>query len=217
VGDSGSGKSTLLKTMTGLLPPLAGRVVVRGVAVEGPPTGTPPFGVLFQGGALWSSMSVLDNVVMPMDLHDHAEPAARAALARFKLALVGLAGAEERYPASLSGGMRKRAALARALALDPGVLFLDEPSAGLDPLSSRRLDELILSLRDGLGITVILVTHELESLFGIADRMLVLDGETHRPAALGSPAKLARSAESEKVRTFLARRDPHETHSVEAT
>ena len=205
VGDSGSGKSTLLKTMIGLLPPLTGRIVVRGIAVEGPPVGMPPFGVLFQGGALWSSMSVLDNVVMPMDLHGHAEPAARPALARFKLALVGLAGAEERYPASLSGGMCKRAALARALALDPSVLFLDEPSAGLDPLSSRRLDELILSLRDGLGITVIVVTHELESLFGIADRMLFLDGETHQPAALGPPAELAVSARSDKVRAFLSR------------
>lgn len=203
VGDSGSGKSTLLKTMIGLLPPLAGRIVIQGQPSEAPRNGAPPFGVLFQGGALWTSMTVLDNVMLPMDLHDYSEPAARPALARFKLALVGLSGAEDRYPASLSGGMRKRAALARALALDPGVLFLDEPSAGLDPLSSRRLDELILSLRDGLGITVVLVTHELDSLFGIADRMLFLDGETHRPIALGAPAELARAAASPKVRAFL--------------
>ena len=209
VGDSGSGKSTLMKSMVGLLPPLSGRILMRGRAVDAAREGRPPFGVLFQGAALWSSMSVLENVVMPMDLHRYLNPAARPALARFKLALVGLAGAEDRYPASLSGGMRKRAGLARALALDPAVLFLDEPSAGLDPLSSRRLDELILSLRDGLGITVVLVTHELESLFSIADRMLFLDGETHRPAALGPPAELARTAESPKVREFLTPRGPH--------
>jgi len=149
---------------------------------------------------------VLENVTMPMDLLDYSAPAARAALARFKLALVGLAGDEDRYPASLSGGMRKRAALARALALDPAVLFLDEPSAGLDPLSARRLDELVKTLRDGLGITVVLVTHELESLYSIADRMIFLDGEAHRPVELGSPAQLAKSADSSKVREFLARR-----------
>ena len=196
VGDSGSGKSTLLRSMIGLMPPQSGRVAFEGA---------PSFGVLFQNGALWSSMSVLENVMLPMDLHGEWPRAARPALARFKLALVGLAGAEERYPASLSGGMRKRAALARALALDPKVLFLDEPSAGLDPLASRRLDELVLSLRDGLGITVVLVTHELESLYRIADRMIFLDGEAHHPVALGVPAELARSAESRKVREFLSR------------
>jgi phospholipid/cholesterol/gamma-HCH transport system ATP-binding protein len=196
VGDSGSGKSTLLRTMIGLMPAQSGRIVFHGPS---------SFGVLFQNGALWSSMTVLENVMLPMDLQGDLPPAARRALARFKLALVGLAGDEERYPSSLSGGMRKRAALARALALDPRVLFLDEPSAGLDPLASRRLDELVLSLRDGLGITVVLVTHELDSLYRIADRMMFLDGETHRPVALGAPAELARSAESAKVRDFLLR------------
>ena len=196
VGDSGSGKSTLLRTMIGLMAPQGGRVVFHGAS---------SFGVLFQNGALWSSMTVLENVTLPMDLQGDVPPAARRALARFKLALVGLEGAENHYPASLSGGMRKRAGLARALALDPAVLFLDEPSAGLDPLASRRLDELVLSLRDGLGVTVVLVTHELESLYRIADRMLFLDGEAHRPAALGAPAELARSAESAKVRDFLSR------------
>jgi phospholipid/cholesterol/gamma-HCH transport system ATP-binding protein len=196
VGDSGSGKSTLLRTMIGLMPARSGRIVFQGDA---------SFGVLFQNGALWSSMTVLENVMLPMDLQAELPRAARAALARFKLALVGLAGDEDRYPASLSGGMRKRAALARALALDPSILFLDEPSAGLDPLASRRLDELVLSLRDGLGITVVLVTHELDSLYRIADRMLFLDGETRRPVALGAPAELARSAESAKVRDFLSR------------
>jgi len=209
VGDSGSGKSTLLRTLIGLMPAQSGEILFDGATLgERMRHGRPPFGVLFQNGALWSSMTTLENVMLPMDLHGHAIPAARPALARFKLALVGLAGAESRYPSSLSGGMRKRAALARALALDPTVLFLDEPSAGLDPLASRRLDELVLSLRDGLGITVVLVTHELESLYRIADRMLFLDGEAHRPVALGAPADLARSAASRKVRDFLSRAAP---------
>jgi phospholipid/cholesterol/gamma-HCH transport system ATP-binding protein len=205
VGDSGSGKSTLLKAMAGLLAPRTGRILFEGRTLEEHMReGAPPFGILFQNGALWTSMSVLENVTLPMDLLGHSVPAARAVLAQFKLALVGLAGHEDRYPASLSGGMRKRAALARALALDPRVLFLDEPSAGLDPLTSRRLDELVVTLRDGLGITVVLVTHELDSLYSIADRMLFLDGEAHRPVALGGPSELARSAESRKVREFLA-------------
>jgi phospholipid/cholesterol/gamma-HCH transport system ATP-binding protein len=218
VGDSGSGKSTLLKSMVGLLPPQAGRILLDGRVLEPDKhDGPPPFGILFQGGALWTSMSVLENVTMPMDLHGYSVPAARPALARFKLALVGLAGDEDRYPASLSGGMRKRAALARALALDPAVLFLDEPSAGLDPLASRRLDELVLSLRDGLGITVVLVTHELESLYSIADRMLFLDGASRRPVALGIPAELARSSDSVKVRDFLARRGTASAARMEIT
>ncbi|MPZ43125.1 MAG: ATP-binding cassette domain-containing protein [Betaproteobacteria bacterium] len=216
VGDSGSGKSTLMKAMIGLLQPQSGRILIEARPDGMPRDGAPDFGVLFQGGALWTSMSVLDNVMLPMELHGYAQPGARSALARFKLALVGLSGAEARYPASLSGGMRKRAALARALALDPSVLFLDEPSAGLDPLSSRRLDELISSLRAGLGITVVLVTHELESLFSVADRMLFLDGETHRPIALGPPAELARAAQSTKVREFLARRGVESRPEVEA-
>ena len=217
VGDSGSGKSTLLKTMVGLLPPQSGRILFDGKALEEHMQhGPPPFGILFQSGALWTSMSVLENVTVPMDLQGYSIPAARPALARFKLALVGLAGDADRYPASLSGGMRKRVALARALALDPGVLFLDEPSSGLDPLTSRRLDELVLTLRGGLGITVVLVTHDLESLYSIADRMLFLDGEVHRPVALGSPAELAKSADSRKVRDFLARRGTAPAAHMEA-
>jgi len=206
VGDSGSGKSTLLRTLIGLMPAQSGQVLFGGAPLdERMRDAAPPFGVLFQNGALWTSMTVLENVMLPMDLHGYALPAARPVLARFKLELVGLAGAADRHPSSLSGGMRKRAALARALALDPEVLFLDEPSAGLDPLASRRLDELVLSLRDGLGVSVVIVTHELESLYRIADRMLFLDGEAHRPVALGAPAELARSAESAKVRNFLSR------------
>jgi phospholipid/cholesterol/gamma-HCH transport system ATP-binding protein len=128
--------------------------------------------------------------------------------------LVGLADDEDRYPASLSGGMSKRAALARALALDPRVLFLDEPSAGLDPAASRRLDDLILTLREGLGITVVIVTHELESLYTIADRMMFLDADEHRPIAIGPPSELATSSNSEKVRDFLHRRRPSSSELV---
>lgn len=217
VGDSGSGKSTLMKTMAGLIEAQTGRILFDGRTLEDcMEDGAPPFGILFQSGALWSSMTVLENVTMPMELQNYSIPAARSELARFKLALVGLAGDEHLYPASLSGGMRKRAALARALALDPLILFLDEPSAGLDPLTSRRLDELVMALRDGLGITVVLVTHELESLYGIADRMIFLDGESHRPVALGSPAQLARSADSAKVRDFLRRRGRTGAQQAEA-
>lgn len=216
VGDSGSGKSTLMKTMAGLMEAQTGRILFDGRTLEDcMRDGAPPFGILFQSGALWTSMTVLENVTTPMDLQSYSIPAARPELARFKLGLVGLAGDDHRYPASLSGGMRKRAALARALALDPAVLFLDEPSAGLDPLSSRRLDELVMTLRDGLAITVVLVTHELESLYSIADRMIFLDGEAHRPVALGSPAQLARSADSPKVRDFLTRRGRISTDNPE--
>jgi len=217
VGDSGSGKSTLLRTMIGLLAPIGGHVLFDGVTLDDQmKEGAPPFGVLFQSGALWTSMNVLENVTLPMDLQSYSLPGARSELARFKLALVGLGGNEDRYPSSLSGGMTKRAALARALALDPRVLFLDEPSAGLDPLSSRRLDELILTLRDGLGITVVVVTHELESLYSIADRMVFLDGEAHLPVALGRPAELAVSAKSDKVREFLKRRS-HDSAAIEVS
>jgi phospholipid/cholesterol/gamma-HCH transport system ATP-binding protein len=204
-----------MKTMVGLIGAQSGRILFDGNTLEAcMQGGAPPFGILFQSGALWTSMTVLENVTLPMDLQGYYTAAARPELARFKLALVGLAGDEHHYPASLSGGMRKRAALARALALDPPILFLDEPSAGLDPLTSRRLDELVLALRDGLGITVVLVTHELESLYGIADRMIFLDGEEHRPVALGSPAELARSAVSRKVRDFLARRGTVRTEAT---
>ena len=180
--------------MIGLMPPQSGRVVFHGAS---------SFGVLFQNGALWTSMTVLENV-LPMDLQGYSPRAARPSSPGSSSRWSGSRATKSATRRARAGGMRKRAA-PRALALDPSVLFLDEPSAGLDPLASRRLDELVLSLRDGLGITVVLVTHELESLYRIADRMIFLDGEAHRPVALGAPAELARSAESAKVRDFFRR------------
>jgi phospholipid/cholesterol/gamma-HCH transport system ATP-binding protein len=161
--------------------------------------------VLFQGGALWSSMTVGENVALPLEMFTGLGRDEIAAMVAFKLALVGLAGRQDMYPASLSGGMRKRAGLARALALDPDILFLDEPSAGLDPISSRRLDDLILQIRDMLGTTIVMVTHELASIFAIADKAIFLDAETKVPAAIGDPKAMLDESDNETVRAFLRR------------
>jgi phospholipid/cholesterol/gamma-HCH transport system ATP-binding protein len=180
LGESGCGKTTLLKAIVGLLRPGSGEVVVFGE-----PTGQLDeagwarvrrrTGMLFQGGALLNSMSVLDNVSIPLQQHTELSPDLVAIVARSKLALVGLDGAEQRLPSELSGGMRKRAALARALALDPELLFFDEPSAGLDPVTAAELDRLVLSLRARLGMTLIIVTHEPASIRRLADRIVFLD------------------------------------------
>ena len=174
MGGSGCGKSTVLKSMIGLLRPRAGTILVNdddcwaGTERHRAETGR-RFGVLFQSGALWSALTVGENVALPMQMFTRLDAAAIQRLVRLKLALVDMEDAIDVAPAALSGGMRKRAALARALALDPDILFFDEPSAGLDPITSRRLDDLILSLRDGLGATIVIVSHELPSLFAIAD------------------------------------------------
>ena len=162
------------------------------------------FGVTFQAGALWSSMTVGENVMLPMQLFTDRDAQACELDARFKLALVGLGGSFEAEPAQLSGGMRKRAAIARALALDPPLLFLDEPSAGLDPLSSAHLDDLIRHLRDDLGTAVVMVSHELGSLFALADRILFLDAQTKTMTALGPPDELLHSGPP-GVQAFLRR------------
>lgn len=210
MGDSGCGKSTLLRHMVGLIQPAAGEVFYDGEAYWAADDDrrialSRRFGILFQSGALWSSMTLAENVALPLAQYTALAADAIAELVSFKLALVGLKGFEEYYPSQISGGMRKRAGLARAMALDPDILFFDEPSAGLDPLSSRRLDDLILELRDSLGTTVVMVTHELDSIFAVADDSVFLDAEQRTAVARGHPARLLEECPIPKVREFLAR------------
>jgi len=210
MGDSGCGKSTLLRHMIGLRRPAQGDVFYEGESFWGADEARRSelqrrFGVLYQSGALWSSMTLAENVELPLSEYTKFTAAERRETAALKLALVGLAGFEEFYPSEISGGMQKRAGLARAMALDPDILFFDEPSAGLDPLSSRRLDELILELRDNLGTTFIVVTHELASIFTIADDAVFLDAEARTMTARGDPRWLREHCEVPKVREFLNR------------
>ncbi len=212
MGGSGCGKSTLLKHMIGLERSARGAIYYDGERFEPEASGGDAFrrrfGVLFQGGALWSSMTVSENVALPLQEYTRLSKKEIAELVEFKLSLVGLSGFGHRYPSELSGGMRKRAGLARAMALDPQILFFDEPSAGLDPLSSRRLDDLILQLRDALGATIIVVTHELASIFAIADSALFLDAESKSALCEGHPNDLIEDPLVDpKVRKFLRRGD----------
>jgi len=163
------------------------------------------FGVSYQSGALWSSMTLAENVALPLTEYTDLSPGQIREVVSLKLSLVGLAGFEEFYPSEISGGMQKRAALARAMALDPEVLFFDEPSAGLDPISARLLDDLILELRDSLGATVVVVTHELASIFTIGNNSVFLDPETRTMLAVGDPKKLRDESPIPKVRNFLLR------------
>lgn len=209
MGGSGCGKSTLLRHLIGLQTPAAGSVRFAGVDLWQADDSTRQamqrrFGVLFQSGALWSSLTLSENIMLPMTQIGGFRAADARELAAVKLALVGLAGFEDFYPSEISGGMKKRAALARAMALDPDILFFDEPSAGLDPLSSAHLDELILELRDSLGATIVIVTHELASIFAIGDNAVFLDAETRTMIALGDPKTLRHSG-PEGVRNFLGR------------
>jgi len=210
MGGSGCGKSTLLKHMIGLLEPAEGEISYNGQSFtkadeDDRDVMLRRFGVLYQNGALWSSMTLSENVALPLGLYSDLSDRDIAGVASLKLALVGLSGFEEFYPSEISGGMRKRAALARAIALDPEVLFFDEPSAGLDPVSSRRLDDLILELRDSLGTTVVVVTHELQSIFAIGDKAVYLDTETRTVSALGSPNTLLENPPNVRVHRFLTR------------
>ncbi len=213
MGGSGCGKSTLLRHLIGLQAPLAGRVLFRGEdywiqSTEQRAQLQQHFGILYQNAALWGAMTLEENICLPLEtwrpLLSRAE---RSELASIKLGLVGLTGCEQLYPAQLSGGMRKRAALARALALDPQVLFFDEPSAGLDPLSSMALDELILQLRDTLGASIVLVTHELPSIYRVADTCLFLDNKTRTQIALGTLDELLQHG-PDVVQKFLRRGQP---------
>lgn len=202
LGVSGSGKTTLMRCLIGLEEPLSG--VVLG---EGAPTldaVRPNFGVMFQQGALFGSMTVGENVALPLERWTDLPHDAVNAIVRAKLGLVGLRAAEHKLPADLSGGMTKRAAIARAMALEPGVLFLDEPSSGLDPITSAELDQLIATLRRVLGLTVVLVTHELGSIFAIADRCVLLDPGERNIIADGHPESLRRSTDP-RVRAFFNR------------
>ena len=210
MGGSGCGKSTLLRHLIGLVHPAKGDVLYDGESFW---TAAPDqrermmrrFGVLYQSGALWSSMTLAENIALPLGEYTNLRPHEIRDVVSLKLALVGLAGFEDFYPSEISGGMRKRAGLARAMALDPDILFFDEPSAGLDPLSSRRLDDLILELRDSLGATVVIVTHELQSIFAIADNGVFLDSETKTMLAVGNPAVLRDTSPEPKIRAFLTR------------
>jgi len=209
MGGSGCGKSTLLNHLIGLLEPAAGEIFYAGRSF----TNAPPeeresllrrIGVLFQSGALWSSMTLAENVGLPLAQYTDLSAAEIREVASLKLSLVGLAGFEDYLPNEISGGMQKRAGLARAMALDPEYLFFDEPSAGLDPNSSRLLDELILELRDSLGSTVVVVTHELASIFAIANNSIFLDVEERTITAAGDPKELLRHG-NDAVRRFLSR------------
>jgi len=210
MGGSGCGKSTLLRHMIGLMAPARGRVLFGGISYwESPPAEQQRikrgFGMSFQSGAMWSSLTLAENIALPLAEYTDLTPTDIAEVVSLKLSLVGLAGFEEFYPSEISGGMQKRAALARAIALDPEILFFDEPSAGLDPISSRRLDDLILELRDSLGTTIVVVTHELASIFTIGDNAVFLDAETRTMIATGDPKTLRDESPDPRVRRFLNR------------
>ncbi|HEX7389878.1 MAG TPA: ATP-binding cassette domain-containing protein [Acidiphilium sp.] len=206
LGGSGCGKSTLLKQMIGLLRPTKGRISVRGHDVVAETVAVRlDIGVMFQSGALFGSMTLLENVMLPLALFTDLPRRARAEIARIKLDLVGLAEAINLLPSEISGGMAKRAAIARALALDPPILFLDEPSAGLDPITGAGLDRLILDLRAALGCTFVVVTHELQSIFAIADRCVMLDRAAKGMIALGVPRDLQQTSTHPTVRAFFNR------------
>ena len=210
MGPSGCGKSTLLKHLVGLKPPARGEVLFSEqnfwkAEPEEQERLMRRFGILYQSGALWSSMTLAENVALPLGEFTDLSPAEIDSVASLKLALVGLAGFEDFYPSEISGGMRKRAGLARAMALDPEILFFDEPSAGLDPISSHLLDDLILELRDSLGATIAVVTHELPSIFAIGDNSVFLDTDSRTMIAQGDPRKLRDECPDPRVRNFLLR------------
>ena len=210
MGGSGCGKSTLLRHLIGLQAPAHGRVLFSGESLwEAEPERRDAIlrktGVTYQAGGLWSSMTLAENVALPLEQYTDLKPAEIADLASLNLALVGLAGFEDYFPSEISGGMQKRAGLARAMALSPEVLLFDEPSAGLDPISSRLLDDLILELRDSLGATIVMVTHELPSIFAVGDNSVFLDPETKTQIASGDPKQLLAECPDPKVQRFLRR------------
>lgn len=217
IGGSGCGKTTLVRHLIGLNEPARGEIWYGAVNFAAASEAERDrirrrFGIVFQRGALWSSMTLAENVGLPLEQYTPLEPAEIDEAATLKLSLVGLRGFEGFFPSELSGGMQKRASVARAMALDPDVLFFDEPSAGLDPVTSRLLDDLILSLRDGFGTTVVIVSHELPSILGIADDCIFLDTERSTISARGNPRDLLAVPPNESIRRFLTR-----GHSERAT
>ncbi len=210
MGGSGGGKSTVLRSMVGLLPPTKGQVLYDGLnfwsaELEEQKSIMRKFGILYQSGALWSSLTLAENIALPLQQYTDLSPGQIKKIVSLKLALVGLSGFEEYYPSEISGGMKKRAGLARAMALDPDILFFDEPSAGLDPISAHLLDELIIELRNSLGTTVVIVTHELASIFAIGNNSVFLDADTKTMIAGGDPRKLLTESKDPRVINFLNR------------
>jgi len=210
MGGSGCGKSTLLRHLIGLMEPAEGKILVNGIdlwqaSLEERNLLTRNSGVLFQGGALWSSMTLGENIELLLTEHTKLNKKQIQEVISYKLSLVGLSRYTDYYPSEISGGMRKRAGLARAMALDPDILFFDEPSAGLDPISSRDLDDLILELRDSLGATIVIVSHELASIFAVGDNSIFLDPTEKTIIASGSPKHLLESSTDPRVIQFLTR------------
>ena len=210
MGGSGCGKSTLMRHMIGLQKPAAGEIIIDkfnfwNADLQERETIMRKFGILYQSGALWSSMTLAENISLPLEEYTDLSSKDIKEVISLKLALVGLSGFEEYYPSEISGGMQKRAGLARAMALDPEILFFDEPSAGLDPISAKLLDDLILELRDSLGATVVIVTHELASIFAIGNNSVFLDPDEKTMIATGDPNKLLAESKNPKVQKFLTR------------
>lgn len=210
MGGSGCGKSTLLRHLIGLMEPAAGNILINDIniwdtTVDERLRMISRTGVLYQSGALFSSMTLGENIALPLSEHTSLISSEIEKIASYKLSLVGLAGFEDYYPSEISGGMRKRAGLARAMALDPDILFVDEPSAGLDPISAKLLDRLILELRESLGTTIVMVTHELESIFSVGDTAIFLDTDEKTMIASGPPKQLLKESTDSRVRNFLTR------------
>ncbi len=210
MGGSGCGKSTLLKHLIGLYQPAAGEIAygdtnLWGISDEERQVLLRNVGILYQQGALWSSLTLAENISVPLEEYTDLTASEQREVASLKLSLVGLAGFEDFYPSEISGGMCKRAGLARAMALDPDILFFDEPSAGLDPISAKLLDDLILELSDALGTTIVIVTHELASIFAIGSNSVFLDSDTKTMLAIGNPVDLRDHSTDVRVRRFLLR------------
>ncbi len=210
MGGSGCGKSTLLRSLVGLLEPLSGAVLYEGqdfwrLSTEERHKVTSSMGLLFQNGALWTSMTLAENVALPLEQNTNLCQEEIREQVRLKLSLVGLAGFEDYMPSEISGGMRKRAGLARAIALDPKIVFFDEPSAGLDPISAGLLDDLILELKESLDMTIVVVTHDLDSIFNIASNAIYLDNVTHTMLTVGKPHDLRNDTSQPDVMRFLRR------------